>query len=224
MRTHVKIAVVFWVWLFMMIYFVAGEGVAAAAAEAVSNVYVADFTIDQESQDQEDASGESLLERVRPRILENVKEERAELRREDLIALLSRFLVNDLNEKGISASRLTAADELGQEGILVQGEFMKMDEGDPLKRAAVGLNTGATDMEVKVMISSLPLDENKTSDELDLKSSSASKGPGGVLGLAVCGNPYVLAAKFVMAKHTSEQDVRKLASQIADEIQHYLEK
>lgn len=220
MEMRIRVAVVLGV-IFLMMVSVVFKG----TAQDASHVYVTDFVIDQEAQDREDASNEGgLLERLKPGILEDMKEERRELRRDDLIRLLSQSLVDDLNDKGISASRVSGLDELGSQGILVRGEFVKMDDGDPLKRAAVGLQTGATNMEVKVMISKLPLEESQSGDELDLKSSSSGKGPGGILGLAAAGNPYVLAGKFVMAQHTSEQDARKLASQIADEIQTYLQK
>jgi len=195
-----------------------------AIAQEPQNVYVADFLFDQQAVVQQDNSRHGPLEGLRPRIFKQIDEERSVDQAEDLAQLLSQSLVDELNKKGISSSRVSSSDELASEGILVQGEFLDLDEGDPLKQAAVGLNTGATKMQIKVMISQLPLDENKSGDVLDLQSSSASKGPGGILGLAICGNPYVLAAKFVMAKHTAEKDIRKLASEIAGEIQKYLQK
>jgi hypothetical protein len=195
-----------------------------AMAQEAKNVYVADFLFNKQAVIQEDDSRHGPLEGFRPRIFKGIDQERSVDRAEDLVRLLSQSLVDELNEKGISASRVSTINEFATDGILVQGEFLNLDEGDPLKQAAVGLNTGASKMQIKVMISHLPLNESKPDEALDLQSSSASKGPGGILGLAICGNPYVLAAKFVMAKHTAEKDVRKLASEIAGEIQKYLQK
>ncbi len=215
-----KILVILGFWFIIEVCFF----VAQAMAQKPQNVYVADFLFDRQAVIQGDDSRHGPLESLRPRIFRQKDQERSVEQAEDLVQLLSQCLVDRLNEKGIPASRVSSLNELASDGVLVQGEFLDLDEGDPLKQSAVGLNTGATKMEIKVMISNLPLDNSKPSDVLDLQSSSASKGPGGILGLAICGNPYVLAAKFVMAKHTAEKDIRKLALEIADKIQSYLPK
>ena len=219
MKKQGKIWVISGVWLVMVVYIF----VAQAMAQESQNVYVADFLFDKQAVIQEDDSRHGPLEKIRPGIFRQKDQERSVERAEDLVQLLSQSLVDKLNEKGIPASRVSSFNELFSTGVLVQGEFLDLDEGDPLKQSAVGLNTGADKMEVKVMISKLPLDKSKPSKVLDLQSSSASKGPGGILGLAIRGNPYVLAAKFVIAKHTAEKDIRKLASEIASEIQSYLQ-
>lgn len=194
-----------------------------AMAGVQEHVYVADFVVEQQALDQQESPRQGPLERLRPRVLKEIDEERSEGQAQDLVQLLSQCLVDELNAKGIIASRASGLDELGSNGVLVQGKFVELDEGDPLKRAAVGFKQGATDMEVTVMISKLPLGESQPEKTLDLKSSTGSKGPGGLLGVAICGNPYALAAKFVLSKRAPEKDVRKLASEIAVEIQKYLQ-
>ncbi|MBU0548625.1 MAG: DUF4410 domain-containing protein [Candidatus Omnitrophica bacterium] len=220
MKKKRKILMVLGIWFIVAVCVF----VAQTMAQESQNVYVADFLFDEQAIIQKDDSRHGPLEGLRPRIFRQKDQERSVEQTEDLVQLLSQSLVGELNKKGIPASRVSSFNELVSDGVLVQGEFLDLDEGDPLKQAAVGLNTGAAKMEIKVMISKLPLDMSKPGEVLDLQSSSASKGPGGILGLAICGNPYVLAAKFVMAKHTAEKDVRKLASEIANEIQSYLQK
>lgn len=194
-----------------------------AMAGTTQQVYVADFVIDQNVPSQEAAPQRGILERFRPGIFKQINEERSGGQAPDLVQLLSRCLVDELNAKGITASRAPGFDELGNDGVLVQGKFVELNEGDPLKRAAVGFKQGATSMEVTVMIGKLPLGEGQPEKTLDLQSSTGSKGPGGLLGVAICGNPYVLAAKFVLSKGAPEKDVRKLAKEIAGEIQKYLQ-
>lgn len=196
---------------------------AQAAAETGPHVYVADFVVDQNASSQEDVSERGILERFRPGILKERREELSIEEAQDLVELLSQSLVEELNAKGLSASRASRFDKLEAKGVLVQGKFVELDEGDPLKRAAVGFKQGATNMELTVTIMKFSLGESQPEKTLDLKSSTGSKGPGGLLGLAICGNPYALAAKFVLSKRAPKKDVRKLAKEIAGEIQKYLQ-
>jgi hypothetical protein len=194
-----------------------------AAAGTGPHVYVADFIVDQNASSQENVSERGVLGRFRPGILKERREELSVEQAQDLVELLSQSLVEELNAKGLPASRVSRFDKLEAKGVLVQGKFVELDEGDPLKRAAVGFKQGATNMEVAVMIDRLPLSGSPQEKTLDLKSSTGSKGPGGLLGVAICGNPYALAAKFVLSKRAPEKDVRKLAKEIAGEIQKYLQ-
>jgi len=194
-----------------------------AMAGVQEHVYVADFVVEQQALDQQESPRQGPLERLRPRVFKEIDEERSEGQAQDLVQLLSQCLVDELNAKGIIASRASGLDELGSNGVLVQGKFVELDEGDPLKRAAIGFKQGATNMEVKVMIAKLPLSNTQPQKTLDVQSSTGSKGPGGLLGVAVCGNPYALAAKFVLSKRAPKKDVRKLAKEIAGEIQKYLQ-
>ncbi len=191
-------------------------------AESPEHIYVADFVVEEQAM-KEEAASQGLLDRLKPGIFRQRSEERTADQAQDLVDLLARSLVEELNAKGLAASRVLRFDELEAKGILVQGKFVELNEGAPLKRAAVGFKQGATNMEVTVMISKLPLGEGQPEKTLDLKSSTGDKGPGGLLGVAICGNPYALAAKFVLSKRAPEKDVRKLAKEIAGEIQKYLQ-
>lgn len=205
------------------IYFVAiaylflGSGLAQAA----ENVYVADFLIDQQEVSRESASSQGLFESIRPGIIKPKKDPV-----EDALGLaqsLSASLVAELNAKNIPTSRVSRFDQLASNGVLVQGEFLELDEGNNLKRAAIGFGSGAANMEIKVMVSRLPLGRDNSDVVFDAKSSSG-KGPGGLLGIAICGNPYALAAKFVLSKRASQKDIQALALKIAKEIEDYLQK
>jgi len=150
----------------------------------------------------------------RPKLLREDPEEKAAR----LVELLSTSLVSDLRNMSIPAKRLYRGQSLPDRGWLVEGEFLEADEGNRLRRAAVGFGVGATEMLVEVGI-------------VDLKSggrdpfvtfgtgSGSGKGPGAV----VFRNPYVAAAKFVLSKKASERDVKKTARRIADVLARYIE-
>lgn len=212
-----KNLVKFGIYFVAVVYLFLGSGL----AQATENVYVADFLIDQQEVSRESASSRGLFENIRPGIIKP-KEDPVEGAL-DLAQSLSASLVDELNAKNIPASRVSRFDRLASNGILVQGEFLELDEGNNLKRAAIGFGHGAANMEVKVMVSPLPLGRDNPDVVFDTKSSSG-KGPGGLLGIAICGNPYALAAKFVLSKRASKKDIQALASKITKEIEDYLQK
>ena len=103
---------------------------------------------------------------------------------------------------------------LPEEGWLLQGEFVEVEEGSRLQRAALGFGRGATHLEVQVRVSNLK-SETPTAPFLAFGTfKSPKKVPGAVISM----NPYVAAAKFVMEKHATEKDIQKSAEQIAEEL------
>jgi hypothetical protein len=56
--------------------------------------------------------------------------------------LLSNTIVAELNNSGIRASRLEPGAIMPQDGLLVGGEFLEVDEGNRVRRAMVGLRRG----------------------------------------------------------------------------------
>jgi hypothetical protein len=93
----------------------------------------------------------------------------------------------------------------------VEGEFLEADEGNRLRRAAVGFGAGATNMQVEVAVIDLS-SGSKDPFVVFGTDSQSGRGPGAVVFF----NPYVAAAKFVLSKRAPEKDVSKTARQIAD--------
>jgi hypothetical protein len=212
-RPSVKLCVCFLVGIYLL--------AVCSLAQAAENVYIADFLMDKNEVVQDSQQNKGFFESIRPGIIKP-KEDPVDSA-VDLVQELSQSLVEQLNAMKIPASRVSRFDTLAQSGVLVQGQFIKLDEGNSLKRAAVGFGQGSAKMEVKVMVSRLPLKGDNPDVVFDSKANSG-KGPGGLLGLAICGNPYALAAKFVLSRHASKKDIHTLASQIAKEVQDYLKK
>ncbi|MGZ8097250.1 MAG: DUF4410 domain-containing protein, partial [Methylosarcina sp.] len=119
------------------------------------------------------------------------------------------------NDKGFIARRLPGSQgALPRKGWLVQGVFTEVDKGNRIKRAVIGFGRGATRMEVQVAVSNLAGQKPKTPFIVFGTAKTPKKMPGAVVTL----NPYIAAAKFVVEKDATEQDIRTTAEQIVDEI------
>ena len=174
---------------------------AAPAPGKPDMIYVADFAIDTG-----DSGGDTgILQRPR-RLREDPEAKAARL-----VELLSSSLTGALQKKSIPARRLYPGESVPDRGWLVKGQFLEVDEGNRLRRAALGFGAGATSMQVEVAV--IDLTSGSTDPFVIFGTDSTSgKGPGTVVFF----NPYVAAAKFVLSKRASEKDVMKTAHQIAD--------
>jgi Domain of unknown function (DUF4410) len=99
---------------------------------------------------------------------------------------------------------------------VVTGEFGEVDTGNRAMQAAVGFGAGQSQLEVRVRVYS-GSDMRTPFLTFDSKGASGHL-PGGV----ATKNPYVAAAKFVMSKREPEQEARKVAQAIADEIGKFM--
>ncbi len=131
---------------------------------------------------------------------------------------LSEALVTELDKKGIPACRMAPGAELPSLGWRIEGEFLEVDEGNRLKRAAIGFGSGAAEMQVEVRVSELGRPGAEPILVMTPRASDASKGP----GAAVTMNPYAAAAKLVLSKDAAGKEVHKLASAIAAGILKYM--
>ncbi len=133
----------------------------------------------------------------------------------EIVTAMSTALVESFTENGMPAQAINPSIQpLPGNGWLVSGVFTEVDEGNRLKRAAIGFGRGATQMDVQVMVSDLASGNPKEPFVL----FGTVKDPGKVPGAVVTMNPYVAAAKFVLEKGATEKDVKKTAEQIAQEV------
>ncbi|MCE5243072.1 MAG: DUF4410 domain-containing protein [Syntrophobacteraceae bacterium] len=133
------------------------------------------------------------------------------------VDLLASSLTEHLQQKSLPARRLIPGERLPDNGWLIRGQFYEVDEGNRLRRAVIGFGVGATDMELGVTV----IDRSLSPDAPFLvfgTQAESGKMPGAIVTM----NPYVAAAKFVMAKNASEKDVKHTAGQIATEIVNYM--
>lgn len=125
--------------------------------------------------------------------------------------LLTRAVLEQLTRDGLSARRFTPGSPLPHEGWLVSGKVLTVDEGNRLRRAVIGFGQGASDAQLYVAVSDLTRSDSPPFTELDVDSSTG-KAPGAVVTL----NPYVAAAKYVLAKNPSEKDMQRAGVAIGD--------
>jgi hypothetical protein len=122
-------------------------------------------------------------------------------------------LTEDLKKAGVDARRVAPGQPLPTAGWQVRGVFLSVDDGNRLRRAMVGLGAGQNDIQVAVSCDSLSAADlpplYQAVEEADSKSL-----PGAAIKL----NPYVIAAKFVVAGGDENKTIRKTAQEIADAV------
>jgi len=176
-------------------------------------VYVRDFLFDSQNLKPD----EGLLGRREGpvgRLLQGLKpSEDPAAKARELVTLLSNTIVSELNNAGIRASRLEPGALTPQDGLLVGGEFLEVDEGNRMRRAIVGFGAGSE--EVKVQVEVYDLAQNPATPFLVYGSGEEGrKSPGAV----AFRNPYAAAARYVLSRKATEKDVVKLGNQIATDL------
>ena len=132
---------------------------------------------------------------------------------ERLAVLLSETIAKELAGLQIPATRQAKGVAWPTNGLVVQGEFLQVDEGNRLKRAVVGFGAGATETLAQVEVYDLAQDRAKPI--LVYGTGSGSKPtPGGVVTM----NPYAMAARYVLSRNATEKDVRALGKKIAQDL------
>lgn len=132
---------------------------------------------------------------------------------QSLIPAMSEAIVQDLTRKGIAAERLPVNSPPPKQGWLVRGVFLRVDEGDRLKRALIGFGSGQTDIEVATAT-----DDLSSGTPMPLYQAQADAASNKLPGAAVTLNPYAAAAKFVLAGRDLDHGARDTAEKIADEV------
>lgn len=178
------------------------EDVSKTPASRPTMVYVADF---EEAPHSIQSEGLGALRPVHSYV--------EEYKARSLVATMSSSIVQDLAKKGISAERLPANSPLPKQGWLVRGVFTKIDEGSRARRAIIGFGSGETDIEVTASIDDLSAGSSLEPLYRTQTDATSSEMPGAVVKL----NPYVIAAKFVLAGQDLDRSTRETAEEIADE-------
>lgn len=128
--------------------------------------------------------------------------------------LMAETIVADLQKKGIPARRLSPEAPLPSEGWLVRGGFVEVEEGNRLRRAAVGFGSGAAYVRLHVVAEDLSAPGGgQPPGDFDAASE-----PGKTPGAVVMMNPYAAAAKFALDRDDLEKETEKAAAAIADEV------
>lgn len=187
---------------------------------APETVYVADFALDAERYAGDEGVRGALPGRLGQRLPRPFAKGSPAEKAHQIVETMAESLVRGLGAKGLTAERLPDIEgSLPREGWLVQGVFTEVGEGNRLKRAAIGFGQAASSMDLQVGISDLAGADPRA----PFAVFGTVKDPGMIPGAVVTMNPYVAAAKFVLAKHATERDIKATAGQIVEEILRYRE-
>ncbi len=196
------------------------HGMAAVPQVKLRIVYIADFTLNPRSINIEtgvlpvspvtsDKIDES--ETLFPR-LAGVPVERT-VRARELVSLMATSLVEDLRNLGLNAYRLSANDQTAPDSWLVSGMFIRIDEGNRIRRALVGFGDGKTELQVLTSLSDLATGAPRPFCELST-SARSSKGPGAIILF----DPYDAIGRFMLGGLDLDKNVMESAGRIAKEI------
>ena len=132
---------------------------------------------------------------------------------EQAVELLSSQLVSELKDEVGSARRLAPDEALPAAGWLVSGRFASVEGGNAAEQAGVGFGMGSSDVEVVAELRRLSPSGPSAVEDLSGDSTNRK-----MPGAAVTLNPYVAAAKFMMARNSTRDQITALAGQIAERV------
>jgi hypothetical protein len=131
----------------------------------------------------------------------------------EIVSNMADDLSSDLKKAGVDARRIAPGQPLPNVGWQIRGVFLSVDEGNRLQRAIVGFGAGQRDFQVAVSLDNLSTPDLPPLYQQTEEGSSKDK-PGAIVKL----NPYVVAAKFVMAGHDEKSTIKSTAQQISDAV------
>ena len=192
----------------------AADGVPFAAPVPI--VYVSDFELDVANVKPDSGPGQRLrgLRGMLPSGPGPLgKDKNPEDHAKDIVNEMADALTADLKQGGVDARRSAPGQPLPATGWQVRGVFLSVDYGNRLRRAMVGFGAGQNNIQVAVSCDSLGTADLPPLYQAVEEADSKGK-PGAVIKL----NPYVIAAKFVMASGDEKKTIKKTAQEISDSV------
>ncbi|MGF6757648.1 DUF4410 domain-containing protein [Paraburkholderia sp. GAS42] len=180
-----------------------------------SVVYVADFDLDAAAVKPDDSRPQRARRLIGGLLPTGpvMPEQDPQAHAQKIVASMAGQLTADLTKAGVDARRLAPGAARPDKGWLVHGVFLSVDEGNRIKRAVVGFGAGQGSLQVAVAIDDLATPGQPPLYE-DVDSGSGGHKPGAAIKL----NPYVVAAKFVLAGHDEATMITHTAQQISDAV------
>ena len=179
-------------------------------------VYVTDFELDaadvKPDENRVDRA-RGLLQGLRPLRGSQSESNDPQAHAQHIVSALSAQLMSDLTKAGFDARHVNADDPPPAQGWLVRGVFLSVDEGNRVKRAVVGFGAGQNTIEVAVAIDNVAANAPAPLYQT-IEGQSSEHKPGAAVTL----NPYVAAAKFVLAKGDEHKTIVDTAQKISDEV------
>lgn len=152
--------------------------------------------------------------------------ERERLLAREVKDALAEEIVDALKPLGFVVERVGRDTKAGGTDLLIDGQFMTVDEGNPLHRLAVGFGNGASTVESQVQVYQGPdarklLAFTTQSDSGKLPGAAPMLGAGAVVSGGVTAG-MVVANAAVSGVKTYKSDVARMAAGSGDQVARYL--
>ena len=135
-------------------------------------------------------------------------------------------LVSGLRNLGFNVERVNRATPVTGDDLLIDGQFLKVDEGDLLRRLVIGFGAGSSTVDTRVQIyqgaeRSKLLEFGTHSDSGIMPGAAATMGAGAAVAGGVTAGAAVGTA-VVGGVKTYQSEVARMAGESAEQAVHYL--
>ena len=212
----------------LLFYFVAAcgqTGIRKAALTAEKNlprpsrILVYDFAVSE----QEVKEYQGIM-RQQPTIKDAAERER--LLAQEVKDALADELIDALKPLGFVVERVARGARATGNDLVIDGQFVTVDEGNPLHRLVIGFGTGASAVQTQVQVYQAPqarklLDFTTQSESGALPGAAPMLGAGAVAQGGVTAG-MVVANATVTGVKTYKSDVARMAAASGDQVARYL--
>jgi len=152
--------------------------------------------------------------------------ERERLLAQEVKDALAEELVEGLRALGFTVQRVPRGTRLTHRDLLIDGQFLTVDEGNPFQRLAVGFGSGASGVRTQVQVYQAPgarslLEFTTHSDSGKLPGAAPLLGAGAVAQGGMTAGMVVTNATVSGVK-TYKSDVARMAAASGDQVARYL--
>jgi hypothetical protein len=189
-----------------------------------TRVLVKDFAVSPEDVSLNSGPGARLANVIKgtPKNEEQIKVGRAAAK------ALSDALVKEISALGLSAERAPSAAAGGERILIVDGQFVSIDEGNRARRMVIGFGAGATSVKTHVQVTFGTPTGALVVEQFETKAESSKKpGMGPMVGVGAAATSAASAAAVSGAVGTASefnQDVEGDAARTAKQIAKSLSK
>ena len=127
----------------------------------------------------------------------------------------SKTLVETLRKDGFTATRVR--ERPGGKGVLLRGVFAEPDTANRIRRVILG--AGSPNSQLFLYVGTF----NLKSPDQPLYEPAAVQAPDPRYGPVITPNAYIPMEKFQLAKHPTQEDVQKVCTQIAQNLNELLQ-
>jgi hypothetical protein len=184
-----------------------------------SRILVYDFAVNE----QEVKEYQGIM-RQQPVIKDAATRER--LLAQDVKDALAEELVDQLKPLGFVVERAPRGTKATGSDLVIDGQFLTVDEGNPLSRLVVGFGTGSSVVQARAQLYQAPearklLDFTTESDSGNLPGAAPALGAGAVAAGGVTAG-MVLANAAMSGVRVYKSDIARMAAASGDQVARYL--